>query len=187
MPRFNFKTGQREYRGDYKTLGADDILVIEGIHGLNDKLTAAIPAENKIKIYVSALIPLAFDNYNRINTTDVRLLRRMVRDSQFRSHDAVETLRRWPDVREGEEKYIFPFQCSADVIMNTNLIYEMAVIKKYAEPLLEAVPREAGKPYMIARRLLRLLKNVKSMEDDVIPNNSLLREFIGGSVFKEAL
>jgi uridine kinase len=99
----------------------------------------------------------------------------------------LETLRRWPDVREGEEKYIFPFQCSADVIMNTNLIYEMAVIKKYAEPLLEAVPREAGKPYMIARRLLRLLKNVKSMEDDVIPNNSLLREFIGGSVFKEAL
>jgi uridine kinase len=130
---------------------------------------------------------LAFDNYNRINTTDVRLLRRMVRDSQFRSHDALETLRRWPDVREGEEKYIFPFQCSADVIMNTNLIYEMAVIKKYAEPLLEAVPREAGKPYMIARRLLRLLRNVKSMEDDVIPNNSLLREFIGGSVFKEAL
>ena len=187
IPKYNFQTGLREYRGNELQLTENSVLLVEGIHGLNDKLTASIPAENKIKIYVSALIPLAFDQYNRINTTDVRLLRRMVRDSQFRSHDAVETLKRWPDVREGEEKYIFPFQCSADVIMNTNLIYEMAVIKKYAEPLLEAVPREAGKPYMIARRLLRLLKHVKSMEDDVIPNNSLLREFIGGSVFKEAL
>lgn len=187
IPKYNFQTGLREYRGNELQLTENSVLLVEGIHGLNDRLTASIPAENKIKIYVSALIPLAFDQYNRINTTDVRLLRRMVRDSQFRSHDAVETLKRWPDVREGEEKYIFPFQCSADVIMNTNLIYEMAVIKKYAEPLLEAVPRESGKPYMIAKRLLRLLKHVKSMEDDVIPNNSLLREFIGGSVFKEAL
>lgn len=187
IPKYNFQTGLREYRGTELQLTENSVLLVEGIHGLNDRLTASIPAENKIKIYVSALIPLAFDKYNRINTTDVRLLRRMVRDSQFRSHDAVATLSRWDDVREGEEKYIFPFQCSADVIMNTNLIYEMAVIKKYAEPLLKAVPRESGKPYMIARRLLRLLRYVKSMEDEVIPNNSLLREFIGGSVFKEAL
>lgn len=187
IPKYNFQTGLREYRGTELQLTENSVLLVEGIHGLNDRLTASIPAENKIKIYVSALIPLAFDQYNRINTTDVRLLRRMVRDSQFRSHDAVSTLSRWADVREGEEKYIFPYQCSADVIMNTNLIYEMAVIKKYAEPLLEAVPRESGKPYMIARRLLRLLKHVKSMDDAVIPNNSLLREFIGGSVFKEAL
>ena len=187
IPKYNFQTGLREYRGTELQLAENSVLLVEGIHGLNDKLTASIPDENKIKIYVSALIPMAYDQYNRINTTDVRLLRRMVRDSQFRSHDAVATLSRWADVREGEEKYIFPFQCSADVIMNTNLIYEMAVIKKYAEPLLEAVPRESGKPYMIARRLLRLLKHVKSMDDAVIPNNSLLREFIGGSVFKEAL
>ena len=187
IPKYNFQTGLREYRGNELQLTENSVLLVEGIHGLNDKLTSAIPAENKIKIYVSALVPLAFDQYNRINTTDVRLLRRMVRDSQFRSHDAVATLSRWADVREGEEKYIFPFQCSADVIMNTNLIYEMAVIKKYAEPLLEAVPRESGRPYMIAKRLLRLLKHVKSMDDAVIPNNSLLREFIGGSVFKEAL
>ena len=130
---------------------------------------------------------MSFDEYNRIRTTDMRLLRRMVRDSQFRSHDAETTLRTWSDVREGEEKYIFPYQSSADIIFNTTLIYEFAVLKKYAEPLLRAVPQSAGMAYTTARRLLNILSYVKPLEDEVIPNNSILREFIGGSVFKDAL
>lgn len=187
IPKYNFQTGLREYRGKELQLTENSVLLVEGIHGLNDKLTSSVAPENKIKIYVSALTPMSFDDYNRINTTDMRLMRRLVRDSQFRSHDALATLSRWDDVRYGEEKYIFPFQCSADVIFNTTLIYELGVIKKYAEPLLQSVPQDAGRPYMIAKRLLKILMHVKPMEDDVIPNNSLLREFIGGSVFKEAL
>ena len=163
------------------------MLVVEGIHGLNEKLTAAIPANKKMKLYVSALTPMSFDEYNRIHTTDVRLLRRMVRDSQFRSRDAESTLEQWPDVREGEEKYIFPFQTSADVVFNTTLIYELAVLKKYAVPLLQAVPREAGKAHMTAQRLLNMLYFVKEIDDAVIPNNSILREFVGGSIFKDSL
>ena len=163
------------------------MLVVEGIHGLNEKLTAAIPANKKMKLYVSALTPMSFDEYNRIHTTDVRLLRRMVRDSQFRSRDAESTLMQWPDVREGEERYIFPFQTSADVVFNTTLIYELAVLKKYAVPLLQAVPREAGKAYMTAQRLLNMLYFVKEIDDAVIPNNSILREFVGGSIFKDSL
>ena len=154
---------------------------------MNEKLTAAIPANKKMKLYVSALTPMSFDEYNRIHTTDVRLLRRMVRDSQFRSRDAESTLEQWPDVREGEEKYIFPFQTSADVVFNTTLIYELAVLKKYAVPLLQAVPREAGKAYMTAQRLLNMLYFVKEIDDAVIPNNSILREFVGGSIFKDSL
>ena len=187
MPKYNFRTGCREYRGNELQLQANSVLVVEGIHGLNEKLTAAIPAENKMKIYVSALTPMSFDEYNRIHTTDMRLLRRMVRDSQFRSHDAEKTLLTWRDVREGEEKYIFPYQTSADIIFNTTLIYELAVLKKYAEPLLVAVPQSAGRAYTTARRLLNLLSFVKPIDDTVIPNNSILREFIGGSVFKDAL
>ena len=129
MPKYNFRTGCREYRGNELQLQENSVLVIEGIHGLNEKLTPSVPAEHKIKIYVSALTPMSFDEYNRIRTTDMRLLRRMVRDSQFRSHDAETTLRTWSDVREGEEKYIFPYQSSADIIFNTTLIYEFAVLK----------------------------------------------------------
>ena len=187
MPKYNFRTGFREYRGNELQMQENSVLVVEGIHGLNEKLTASIPANKKMKLYVSALTPMSFDEHNRIHTTDARLLRRMVRDSQFRSHDAESTLTLWSDVREGEEKYIFPFQTSADVVFNTTLIYELAVLKKYAVPLLKAVPRESGKAYMTAQRLLNMLYYVKEIDDTVIPNNSILREFVGGSVFKDAL
>lgn len=187
MPKYNFRTGCREYRGNELQMQENSVLVVEGIHGLNEKLTASIPAQNKIKIYVSALTPMSLDEYNRIHTTDMRLLRRIVRDSQFRSHDAEETLKGWANVREGEEKYIFPYQTSADIIFNTTLIYELAVLKKFAQPLLEAVPQSAGMAYTKARSLLSMLSYVKPIEVEAIPNNSILREFIGGSVFKDAL
>jgi uridine kinase len=140
-----------------------------------------------MKIYVSALTPMSMDEYNRINTTDMRLLRRIVRDAQFRSHDATATLNLWDNVRYGEEQYIFPFQCSADVIFNTTLIYEFAVLKKYAQPRLEDVTQEAGAAYYSARRLLGLLAHVKEIDDEAIPKNSILREFIGGSAFAAEL
>lgn len=187
MPKYNFRTGCREYRGNELQMDKNSVLVVEGIHGLNERLTASIPAQNKIKIYVSALTPMSFDEYNRIHTTDMRLLRRIVRDSQFRSHDAEQTLSGWANVREGEEKYIFPFQTSADIVFNTTLIYELAVLKKYAQPLLEAVPQTAGGAYTKARSLLSMLSYVKPIAVEAIPNNSILREFIGGSVFKDAL
>ena len=187
MPKYNFRTGCREYRGNELQMQENSVLVVEGIHGLNEKLTASIPAKKKMKLYVSALTPMSFDEHNRIHTTDARLLRRIVRDSQFRSHDAEATLKIWSDVREGEEKYIFPFQTSADVVFNTTLIYELAVLKKYAVPLLEAVPRAAGKAFMTAQRLLNMLHYVKEIDDAAIPNNSILREFVGGSIFKDAL
>lgn len=187
VPKYNFRTGTREYRGREIKMTDKSVLLIEGIHGLNDKLTASIPAENKMKIYVSALTPMSMDEYNRINTTDMRLLRRIVRDAQFRAHDAVATLELWDSVRYGEEQYIFPFQASADVMFNTTLIYEFAVLKKYAKPRLEEVTPESGKAYYSARRLLGLLAHVEEIDDEAIPNNSILREFIGGSVFKDAL
>ncbi|MDO4178799.1 MAG: nucleoside kinase [Phascolarctobacterium sp.] len=187
MPKYNFKTGLREWKEQELQLHDGEILLVEGIHGLNPRLTESIPRENKIKIYVSALTPMSLDNYNRINTTDVRLMRRMVRDNQFRSHNALKTLELWDDVRAGEEKYIFPFQDSADLMFNTTLIYELAVLKKYAEPLLKDVPYESGKPYMTAQRLLLLLKSVETIDDSDIPNTSILREFVGGSVFRDAL
>lgn len=187
LPKYNFRTGCREYRGNELQLQENSVLLVEGIHGLNEKLTASIPARNKMKIYVSALTPMSLDEFNRIHTTDMRLLRRIVRDSQFRSHDAEKTLQTWGDVREGEEKYIFPFQTDADIIFNTTLIYELAVLKKYAWPLLEQIKPEAGLAYTRAQELLSLLSYVKPLADEVIPNNSILREFIGGSVFKDAL
>lgn len=187
IPKYNFKKGEREYIGHKIKMEANSVLIIEGIHGLNEKLTASIPAEKKLKIYVSALTPVSLDEHSRINTTNVRLLRRMVRDNQFRGHSAVTTLSKWDDVREGEYKYIFPFQGDADVIFNSTLIYELAVLKKYAEPLLQHVKPEDGTAYTTAQRLLSLLSHVCSIDEDVIPNNSIIKEFIGGSVFKEAL
>lgn len=183
MPKYNFRSGTREYRGRELQMHEKSVLIVEGIHGLNDKLTASIPAENKMKIYVSALTPMSMDEYNRINTTDMRLLRRIVRDSQFRAHDAAATLNLWDNVRYGEEQYIFPYQCSADVIFNTTLIYEFAVLKKYAQPRLADVTPQAGKAYYSARRLLGLLAHVKEIDDEAIPRTSILREFIGGSAF----
>jgi uridine kinase len=186
MPKYDFRSGTREYRGEEMAMDSKSVLVVEGIHGLNEKLTGSIPAANKLKIFVSALTPMSLDDYNRIHTTDMRLLRRMVRDSQFRSHDAAMTIELWPSVREGEEKYIFPFQEDANLFFNTSLIYELGVLRKYAEPLLEKIPT-TEKAYTVARRLLGFLRLVQPISDETIPNNSILREFLGGSVFKDAL
>ncbi len=182
LPSFNFKTGRREYRGNFKQLGKNDILVIEGIHCLNDQLSYALPRENKFKIYLSALTQLNVDEHNRIPTTDGRLLRRLVRDARTRGTGAKNTIAMWPSVRRGEESHIFPFQESADVMFNSALIYELAVLKIYAEPLLFSIDRNMPE-YMEAKRLLKFLEYFVPMPSDNIPNNSLLREFIGGSCF----
>lgn len=187
MPKYNFREGVREYRGDRIHMDDNSIFVVEGIHALNRRLTESVAPENKIKIFVSALTPMSLDDYNRIQTTDMRLLRRMVRDSQFRSQDALMTINMWPDVREGEEKYIFPFQEDADIFFNTTLIYEPAVLSKYAAPLMESVPREETDAYFMAQRLLELLRFIEPLDDASIPNNSILREFLGGSAFASAL
>ncbi|MCD7817821.1 MAG: nucleoside kinase [Lachnospiraceae bacterium] len=183
LPVFNFKTGKREYKGNYKTLGPQDILVIEGIHCLNDRLTYRLSADNKVKIYISALTQLNIDEHNRIPTTDGRLLRRMVRDARMRGTDARGTIRMWPSVRRGEANYIFPFQESADFIFNSTLIYELAVLKQYAEPLLFSISPDEPE-YEEAKRLLKFLDYFLLIPGDNIPNNSLLREFIGGSCFE---
>ena len=182
MPSFNFKTGKREYRGRKLTLGADDILVIEGIHGLNDRLSQLIPPEHKFKIYISALTQLNIDEHNPLSTTDERLIRRIVRDARTRGTNAMETIAMWPSVRKGERENIFPFQEQADVMFNSALVYELAVLKVYAEPLLFGIERDCTE-YLEAKRLLKLLDYVLPMPADGIPNNSLLREFVGGSCF----
>ena len=182
MPSFNFKTGKREYRGRKLTLGADDILVIEGIHGLNDRLSQLIPPEHKFKIYISALTQLNIDEHNPLSTTDERLIRRIVRDARTRGTNAMETIAMWPSVRKGERENIFPFQEQADVMFNAALVYELAVLKVYAEPLLFGIERDCPE-YLEAKRLLKLLDYFLPMPADGIPNNSLLREFVGGSCF----
>lgn len=182
MPSFNFKTGKREYRGRKLTLGADDILVIEGIHGLNDRLSQLIPPEHKFKIYISALTQLNIDEHNPLSTTDERLIRRIVRDARTRGTNAMETIAMWPSVRNGERENIFPFQEQADVMFNSALVYELAVLKVYAEPLLFGIERDCPE-YLEAKRLLKLLDYFLPMPADGIPNNSLLREFVGGSCF----
>lgn len=183
MPTYNFITGEREYKGNTLTLGKDDILVIEGIHGLNDKLSYTLPKESKFKIYISALTQLNVDEHNRIATTDGRLIRRMVRDARTRGISAQETISRWKSVRHGEESYIFPFQEEADVMFNSALIYELAVLKQFAEPLLFGIDRNS-KEYIEAKRLLKFLDYFLGVNTESIPNNSLIREFIGGSCFK---
>lgn len=182
MPSFNFKTGKREYRGRKLTLGADDILVIEGIHGLNDRLSQLIPPEHKFKIYISALTQLNIDEHNPLSTTDERIIRRIVRDARTRGTNAMETIAMWPSVRKGERENIFPFQEQADVMFNSALVYELAVLKVYAEPLLFGIERDCPE-YLEAKRLLKLLDYFLPMPADGIPNNSLLREFVGGSCF----
>jgi len=182
LPSFNFKTGQREYKGDYKRLDSNDILVLEGIHGLNEKMSYALPAESKYKIYISALTALNVDEHNRIATTDVRLIRRMVRDNRTRGTSASGTLNMWHSVRRGEEKYIFPFQESADAVFNSALIYELSVLKLYAEPLLFGISKEDPQ-YYEAKRLLKFLDYFLGMTSEGLPNNSLIREFVGGSIF----
>lgn len=182
LPSFNFKTGKREYRGNYRQLGPEDILVIEGIHGLNEKMSYALPNESKFKIYISALTALNIDRHNRIPTTDGRLLRRMVRDARTRGSSAQRTIQMWPSVRRGEEENIFPFQEEADAMFNSALIYELAVLKPFAEPLLFQIPKESPE-YHEAKRLLKFLNYFLSVPSESLPNNSICREFVGGSCF----
>ena len=182
LPIFNFKTGKREYKDKLMTLGKDDVLVIEGIHGLNDKLSYSLPIESKFKIYISALTQLNIDEHNCLPTTDGRLIRRIVRDARTRGTSAKETIAMWDSVRRGEEKYIFPFQEGADVMFNSALIYELAILKIYAEPLLFAIDKDCPE-YLEAKRLLKFLDYFLPMPSDGINQNSILREFIGGSFF----
>ncbi len=183
MPRYNFKKGMREYNGDYLTLGGRDILVIEGIHCLNDALSYSLPRESKFKIYISCLTTLNIDDHNRISTTDARLIRRIERDARTRGHNAEATIRMWPSVRRGEEKNIFPFQDSADVIFNSALLYETALLKPYVEPLLFNISRDSDE-YIEAKRLLKFLNYFLPLPDDVVPKSSLIREFIGGGCYQ---
>lgn len=183
MPSFDFVKGERAYNGETMVLGPKDILVIEGIHALNPKMSHAIPEENKFKIYISALTALNVDNHNRVPTTDARLLRRMVRDSQYRGASAAKTISMWPSVRRGEELYIFPYQEQADVMFNSAIIYELSVLKQYAEPLLFNVPKNSPE-YLEANRLIKFLDYFLGITSEAIPNNSLVREFIGGSNFR---
>lgn len=182
LPQYNFKLGKREYHGNVKKLGPEDVLVIEGIHGLNPFTTASMPDESKFKIYISALTSLNIDDHNRIPTTDGRLLRRIVRDARTRGNSAKRTIAMWPSVRRGEENYIFPFQESADAMFNSALIYELAVLKQYVEPLLFGI--EIGEPeYYEAKRLLKFLEYFQGIDSQNVPANSICREFIGGSYF----
>ena len=183
LPRYNFITGEREYRGDFLKLGEEDILVIEGIHCLNDKLSYSLPGESKFKIYISALTQLNVDEHNRIPTTDGRLLRRIIRDARTRGNSARETIGRWESVRRGEDKNIFPFQEEADVMFNSALVYELAVLKQYAEPLLFGIPKDVPE-YAEAKRLLKFLDYFLGVSSENIPHNSMIREFVGGSCFK---
>lgn len=183
IPEFNFISGKREYKGNYLTLGPDDILVIEGIHGLNDALSYSLPRESKYKIYISALTQLNIDEHNRIPTTDGRLIRRMVRDARTRGASAKKTIGMWPSVRRGEEENIFPFQEDADHMFNSALIYELAVLKQYAEPILFGIDRDCDE-YIEAKRLLKFLDYFVGTPSEAIPKNSILREFVGGSCFK---
>ena len=183
IPQFNFKKGVREYNGDYLTLGEQDVLVIEGIHCLNDQFSHSLPKESKYKIYISCLTTLNVDDHNRIPTTDARLLRRIERDARTRGYSAQATIRMWPSVRKGEENNIFPYQDSADMIFNSALIYETALLKPYVEPLLFGVPRDCEE-YVEAKRLLKFLNYFLPLPADDVPRTSLMREFIGGGCYK---
>ena len=183
LPVYNFITGKSELSDESIKLGEKEILIVEGLHALNEELTYSIDKKNKYKIYLCPLTVLSLDNHNRIRTTDNRLLRRIVRDNRTRGYSASDTLSSWGKVREGEEKYVFPFQDEADVIFNTSLIYELGVLKTYAEPLLYSV-EESDPMYKEAVRLLNLLKNILPISNDYIPVDSIVREFIGGGYFK---
>ena len=182
LPKYNFQNGTSRNSGNRISMGEDDLLVIEGIHGLNDMLTQSIPFQQKTKIYVSALNNLNIDEHNRISTTDCRRIRRMVRDSKFRGIDAETTLKRWDDIRIGEEKYIFPFQENADYMFNSILTYELGVLRHIARPLLESI-RPTSSEYSEVLRLLRILDMIDGINIELVPGNSIIREFIGGSAF----
>lgn len=182
LPTFDFATGKRVFEGKPMKLEDNTIMVVEGIHGLNEELTHTISKDKKFKIYVSALTPLGFDEHNRISTSDSRLLRRLVRDSKFRAYPAIRTLDVWESVRKGEEKNIFPFQEEADIMFNTALVYELPILKQYAEPMLYGVPEDSVYSSE-AKRLIKMLSYVLGLDSEAVPPNSLLREFIGGSCF----
>ena len=182
IPTFNFKKGAREYNGNFLRLGEGDVLVIEGIHCLNDQFTHSLPRESKYKIYISCLTTLNIDDHNRIPTTDARLLRRIERDARTRGYSAQATIKMWPSVRRGEENNIFPFQDSADMVFNSALIYETALLKPYVQPLLFGVPRDSEE-YIEAKRLLKFLNYFLPIPADNIPKTSLMREFIGGGCY----
>ena len=183
LPRFNFALGKKEFKGDKLKIEDNTILILEGIHALNPELTPHIPAERKFKIYVSALTTISLDDHNWIPTTDNRLLRRIIRDFNYRGYSARETISRWPSVRAGEDKWIFPYQENADVMFNSALLFEFAVLRLHAEPILMGVPRNCPE-YCEAYRLLKFIKYFVPVQDKEIPPTSLLREFLGGSSFK---
>jgi uridine kinase len=183
LPRFNFNTGKREMSGKHLKIDDNMILILEGIHALNPELTPHIPTESKFKIYVSALTTILLDNHNYIPTTDNRLLRRIIRDYKYRGYSAEDTISRWPSVRAGEEKWIFPYQENADVMFNSALLFELAIIKDYAEPILRKVPNNRPE-YSEAYRLRKFLEYFVPLQDKELPPTSLLREFLGGSSFR---
>ncbi len=183
LPSYSFEYGRRIEKEKPLRLDKNDVLVIEGIHGLNPELTASINPDEVYKVYVSALTTLKIDNHNWISTSDNRLLRRIVRDSKYRHISALDTIRRWPSVRRGEEKWIFPFSENADATFNSSLIFELGVMKQYAEPVLREVPKDLPE-YAEAFRLLRFLSYFEPIPADQIPTTSLLREFLGGSSFR---
>ena len=183
MPTYNFIKGVREYNGETLTLGENDVLVIEGIHCLNDEFSKALPKESKYRIYISCLTTLNVDDHNRIPTTDARLLRRIERDARTRGYGARATIKMWPSVRRGEEQNIFPYQDSADTVFNSALIYETALLKPYVQPLLFGVPRGSAE-YLEAKRLLKFLDYFLPVPADDVPKTSLLREFVGGGIYK---
>ena len=184
LPTFNFRLGKKEYKGNKMKLEEDEILIMEGIHCLNDKLTYLVPQDNKFKIYISCLTVLNIDYYNRISTTDSRLIRRIARDNAFRGYNALHTLKMWPSVNMGEAKNIFQFQEEADAMFNSSLIYELSVLKKYAIPQLKQIEKK-NPEYSEAKKLISMLEYFEDIPDEFVPKNSLLREFIGGSIFEE--
>ena len=183
LPYYNFVKGEREYKGNTLKLTPQMVLVIEGTHALNPMLTEQVAGKDKLRIYVSALTSIKLDYHNYISTSDSRLLRRMLRDSKYRGYSAVETIQRWPDVRKGEEEWIFPYQENADIMFNSSLFYELAVFKSQAEPMLRAVP-ENIKEYSEAQRLLHFLDYIVPLPSEELPPTSVVREFLGGSSFK---
>ena len=182
LPEYNFVLGKREYKGNHLQIGKDDIIIIEGLHGLNDDLTMSIDRSLKYKVYISALTQLNIDNHNRIHTSDTRKLRRIVRDNKYRGNNAAVTLKMWKQIGEGEEKYVFPYQDDANYVINSALIYELSVLKIYAEPLLFNVD-EADESYPEALRLINFLRNFLPIPSEGVPSDSVIREFIGGSAF----
>lgn len=182
LPEYNFVTGEREYNKKYLQIAENDIIIIEGLHGLNEDLTVSIDRKNKFKIYISPLTQLNIDNHNRIHTSDTRRLRRIVRDNKYRGYGAADTLRMWKKIRKGEETYIFPYQDEADMVLNSALVYEIGILKTYAEPLLFSVD-EKDEVYPEALRLINFLRGFLPIPSDEVPKDSILREFIGGSSF----